>query len=247
MWWGPTTEFFAYIDRGAAHLRSAAGFWSTKPVREEGRVERGELSNALRQASRGTGSTRRRLHVLLASSLCRFLLLENTRQLRSDAEVLAVAAGPLRERLGLDPAEWTSTVDPAWDRTALVCAMRSTLLEEFRAAAAAAGARLVSVRPWVGELLRARDGQARNLRWLGVIESDAVSLVSDHGGSTHVQTLLLNDGADPLAALRYLAQSAGVPAQSLPIVQLDPIARDHTPETARTDFTDRATFGSLPS
>lgn len=245
MWWAPTTDLFAYIDRSSAHLRSAVGVWSRRRVREAGRVERGQLSDALRKTVRDPSSGQRRFHVLLASSLCRFLLLENTRQLKSDVEVLAVAAGPLRERLGLDPAEWASTVDPTWDRAALVCAMRSGLLDELRATAAAVGAKLVSVRPWIGELLRARNGQARKLRLLGVVEPDAVSLVSDHMGSTHVQTLLLNEGSDALAALRYLAQSAGAPTESLPIVRFDPAGTGHADESARSDFADRATFGSL--
>jgi hypothetical protein len=247
VWWAPTTDLFIYLDRNTAHVRSASGAWPARRVRDAAHAVRARLVDSLLQARAGAKPSRFRMHVLLASSLCRFLLLENTRQLRNDAEVLSVAAGPLKERLGLDPTEWTCTLDREWDRTALVCAMRVSVLDELRAAAAVADARLVSVRPWIGELLRARNGQLNRFQALGVIEPDAVSLLTGHTGSTHVQTLLLNDGSDPLAAVRYLAQSAGAVAESLPVVQLDAAERERGSEPARADFSDRVQVKSGPS
>jgi hypothetical protein len=229
-----------YVDRGAAQLRSVAGMWPRRRVREAARVARTQLSDMVREAGRGAKSGRRRLHVLLGSSLCRFLLLENTRRLKGDSEVLALAASFLKERLGLDPAEWTCSVDRDWDRTALVCAVRSALLDELRASALEADAELRSVRPWIGELLRARNGQASKVRMLGVIEPDAVSLLSDRSGSTQVQALPLNDGGDPLDALRYLAESAGAAVRSLSIVQFDPVAAQRGAVRVSGDFSDCA-------
>ena len=246
MWWGPTTDFFVYVERGAAQLRSVAGMWPRRRVREGARVARAQLSDVLREAARGAKSGRLRLHVLLGSSLCRFLLLENTRRLKNDAEVTALAAGLLKERLGLDPGEWVCGVDRDWDRTALVCAVRSALLDELRASALAVEAELLSVRPWIGELLRASDGQATKVAMLGVIEPDAVSLLSERSGSTQVQALPLNDGGDPLEALRYLAESAGTAARSLPIVQFDPAAAKRGAVPVRTDFSDCALPRSNP-
>ena len=240
MWWGPTTDFFVYVDRSAAQLRSVAGTRPTRRVRETARVARGQLSDVLREAGRDAKSGRRRLHVLLGSSVCRFLLLENTRRLKGDSEVLALAVGLLKERLGLDPAEWTCAVDRDWDRTALVCAVRSALLDELRASAVAADAKLASVRPWIGELLRVRNGQAPKLGMLGVIEPDAVSLLSDRSGSTQVQALPLNEGDDPRGALRYLAESAGAAVRSLQIVQFDPVAAKRGAVRVRSDFVDCA-------
>ena len=247
MWSAPTTDLVAYVDRRAVHLRSVSGYWPRLRVREAGQTPREHLQEHLREIRKEAKSARCGLHVLLASSVCRFLLLENTGRLRSDAEVLAAAAGPLRERLGLDPAEWIASLDREWDRTAMVCAMRAGHLEELRAAATATGTRLVSVRPWIGELLRAQNGLAKSIAALGVIEPDSVSLVLDRDGSTSVQTLLLNEGNDPLAALRYLAQGAGTAAETLSIVQFDPVSSAASTEAARRDFTDRAILRANPS
>ena len=236
MWWAPTTEFFAYLDRGSARLRSGAGFRPAAQARDLGRIARGQLPQALREASAKAGTAQRRLHVLLGSSLCRFTLLENTGRLNSDAEVLALAAVALKDRLGLEPSEWIGAVDRQWDQSALVCAVRAQLLEELRAAASFEGCRLASVRPWIGEFLRVRGGQARKLRSLGVIEPDAASLLSGQAGATLIQTIPCSEGADPLDAIRYLIGGAGGSAAALPVVRFEAGAGP-----ARRDFVDCAT------
>ena len=111
MWWAPTTEFYVYLDRSAAQLRTAASYWPGRRVRDLGGLARGQLAQALREASGRDGPASRRLHVLLGSSHCRFLLIENTGRLKNDAEVLALAASGLKDRLGLKPSEWISAVD----------------------------------------------------------------------------------------------------------------------------------------
>jgi hypothetical protein len=246
VWWDRTTDLFVYIDRSAALLRSASGYWPQRRVRDVARIARGQLAQGLGEAARDAGGARRRLHVLLGSSLCRFLLLDNTQDLKSDAEVPALATGLLQDRLGLDPAEWTCKADRDWDRAALVCAIRSSLLDELRASATAAQCALVSVRPWIGELIRSGDHRIRAFEMLGVIEPDSVSLVSGASESNRVQTLPLSDG-DPREALRYLGDSAAVPAQALPIARFESPGAGPEAQRVRSDFSDCAKLRLNPS
>jgi len=201
----------------------------------------GQLAQALRETNGRDGLASRRLHVLLGSSHCRFLLIENTGRLKNDAEVLALAARALKDRLGLEPSEWISAIDRQWNQSALVCAIRTKLLEELSATAAAGQCRLTSVRPWIGEYLRAQDGLHRKLEALGVIEPDAVSLLSGPSNQTQVQTLPVNEGADPLEALRYLKASAGLSAQPLPLIRFEVGPSARATQRGRSDFVDRTT------
>jgi hypothetical protein len=246
VWLVPTTDSFAYIDRRAVHLRSF-GPWPRRRLLGVRRVVRTQLADLLRDAGRNGTAAQHRLHVLVGSSLCRFLLLDNTRRLKGDAEVLALAAGLLKERLGLDPAEWTYAVDRNWDRSAVVCAVRSALLAELSASAAAGQCRLVSIRPWIAEWLQAANRRMSTFRTLGVVEPDSASLVVQRPSATQVHTLPLNEGGDPLAALRHLAQSADGTTLSPPIVRFDPMGEVARVRHRQRNFSDLTTLMTSPS
>jgi len=222
VWWDQTTEIVAYLDRSTVHLRVADRVSLRERPRSVAATSHRGLSDALHGAMRESLLRKGRLRVLLGSSICRFLLLQETDRLRNTEEVKALGTAMLKERLGLEPLEWTLAVDRNWGASASVCALRKATLEELRAAARESGCQLASVRPWISELISNADRTFRRLKRIGVIEPDSVSLLSDLASSTQVRTLPVGGSIDPMQVLGYLVQGDGATPGALPTFRHEP-------------------------
>jgi hypothetical protein len=158
---------------------------------------------------RGTG-----LDVLLGAALCKFLVVDIPAEVVDPAERALAAVARMRQQFTLGLDDWDCTAHArAGTGQAMVCAVRTVLLQRLRVLAAKNGLKLASVRPYVTVLWDAVCASRATGDETGLlaVEDDAFTVVMARGGRVVALHALQHQGADGLVEreLRRIGLSAG--------------------------------------
>lgn len=250
-----------YLDTSVVRIRQRAGAPWRRSVTElyTGPVD--DAGAAFGSGTSGAGLAgfrrwrpRRDLHLHLAGSHCRFMVVSLPASLRDDGERLAAAGAQMAHQLGLDGNEWTVALDGAGGSGKVIaCALRRDTLALVQRLAQACGARLASARPFPITVWNLCVNAARQASGsLVVVEDDAFTVFFAADGRVETITTLRHAQEPSLidAELRRLALgcSAGTPAPRLvmpvrlgtmaPATAIRPETLDVPVTRLHTDFRD---------
>lgn len=248
MWSAGRTELSIYLGMTHARVRrrqrrTYVGRFGRPEVEDLSVAEADEslrhLAEIVRRAQGERLVGRLDIQVQMASSMCRFLLIDKANHLRNEEEVRGVAAALLASRWGLDSVEWSLAVDPTWRAEALVAAVRRSDVRRLEQLAERLQARLISVRPWLQAAMQFHKLCLRPVDAVIVTEPDTVSLVAGAGRALRVHSVpgLAIAGSAALSSL--LAGSIDVPLAEVPTIRwIEADTSDSALKCRRIDFAD---------
>jgi hypothetical protein len=174
----------------------------------------GELpSTAFDQWIRGA-KRRARIRVWVSGGLCRAFLVASAPQLKSRDELVKVAQAMAPASTGLSEGCRVWVDGEGGPAGTVATAMDRVALEAIVSGAKAGGLRVLSIRPWWAELLRAALVENPALRSLAVRDCDSVTVLAGEGSRIEqatTQAPILDQAAGAAAIRRMLMLSNVAP------------------------------------
>lgn len=182
------------------------------------------------------------LTVYMGSALGKFMVLDLPVDLRSDDEARAAAQAQMQHQLGLQPEQWTFSVDrlPGGNQ-AVACALRADVFVRIGHLARTRGLRLVSLRPFAASSWNALQAPhqtpaatGEDAQALMLVEKDAFAIVIEKAGAIVSVNALSHRREAALIdrEIRRMAYALGEDAQRhirlALIPELLPLAQLHT-------------------
>lgn len=184
--------YYLYLNSSEAIVRRQTGWGPWRRLEELARWEwNADLASSLDFESLVLRKHRHAtLTVYMGSALGKFMLLDLPAGLRSEDETRAAAQAQMQHQLGLQPEQWTFSVDrlPGGNQ-AVACALRADVFARLGHVARTRGLRLVSLRPFAASSwnalqapLKASVAAIDGAQALMLVENDAFAIVIEKAG-----------------------------------------------------------------
>lgn len=228
MWWAGSNPLDAYLGtRSTAICRGSERVWSAACSGVDDGLQK--LRSQLQ-----SNTARQRIRLWLSGGLCRPFLIQAVAGVRNTAEAQRIADATAPNATGLQGAcrVWIESRQPSGARVA-VAAVADVLNAASELATGGRG-RVMSVKPWWSEVLRAAMLQSPPPTALSLQDCDSVTILLGQGGQFDVATTVapVQDAESARTAFARAALSSSVdvgdpltvvlnPLRELPAVQSD--------------------------